>query len=233
MNATDKRAFSRVCRLGESAHVGSTFVKIEYRDGKLSISGVEGPKANGDARGGGGQIVMSGFDIEQYAPGWDRESVAKLADIWNAWHLNDMRAGCEHQRAEHWGEEDIEVVTYRLTSEALREKGQIKRAADDSLAKTGEAKITEEERLILSLPYTRTSAPDSEGVESGRYEVEKRETKRANWVHPEEHSRGVLGKACPVCGYKYGTRWLSEAVPADVLDWLEALPETDRTPAWV
>lgn len=33
--------------------------------------------------------------------------------------------------------------------------------------------------------------------------------------------------------YSYGSAWLYEEVPADVLDWLRALPDTDRTPAWV
>ena len=30
-----------------------------------------------------------------------------------------------------------------------------------------------------------------------------------------------------------GTAWLREDVPAVVLDWLRALPDTDQTPAWV
>jgi hypothetical protein len=34
-------------------------------------------------------------------------------------------------------------------------------------------------------------------------------------------------------GYKYGTRRLREEVPADVIDFLQSLPETDKTPAWV
>ena len=33
--------------------------------------------------------------------------------------------------------------------------------------------------------------------------------------------------------YKYGSAWLKIEVPADVLAWLAALPDTDRAPAWV
>jgi hypothetical protein len=30
-----------------------------------------------------------------------------------------------------------------------------------------------------------------------------------------------------------GTGWTREEVPQDVIDWLQALPDADRTPAWV
>jgi hypothetical protein len=34
-------------------------------------------------------------------------------------------------------------------------------------------------------------------------------------------------------GYRYGSGWLSEEVPAEVIDWLRGLPDTDAQPAWV
>jgi hypothetical protein len=34
-------------------------------------------------------------------------------------------------------------------------------------------------------------------------------------------------------GGKYGSKWWSEEAPQDVLEWLQALPDTDRKPAWV
>ncbi len=37
----------------------------------------------------------------------------------------------------------------------------------------------------------------------------------------------------PDKGYSYGSKWLLEEVPQEVLEWLAALPETDITPAWV
>ncbi len=37
----------------------------------------------------------------------------------------------------------------------------------------------------------------------------------------------------PDTGYEYGTAWLREEVPTEVLDWLRALPETIKTPAWI
>lgn len=33
--------------------------------------------------------------------------------------------------------------------------------------------------------------------------------------------------------YSYGSSWLYEELPAEIIAWLEALPSTDKTPAWV
>lgn len=37
----------------------------------------------------------------------------------------------------------------------------------------------------------------------------------------------------PDNGYRYGTKWLFEKVPDEVIAWLEGLPVSDLTPAWV
>lgn len=41
------------------------------------------------------------------------------------------------------------------------------------------------------------------------------------------------GDACPVCGYEIGSAWQKREVPADVIEFLSSLPNTDRTPNWV
>ena len=56
-------------------------------------------------------------------------------------------------------------------------------------------------------------------------------TTTAGWATQSEG--GILSKPCDVCGYHYGSAWLHEDVPAEVLEWLLALPDTDRRPAWV
>ena len=82
------------------------FVKVEYKEGRLSLTGVEGPKANGDAVGGCGQIVETlGREGFQPTPGngafW-MLNAKKLRAVWERWHLNDMRPECAHQRAAGW-----------------------------------------------------------------------------------------------------------------------------------
>ena len=51
--------------------------------------------------------------------------------------------------------------------------------------------------------------------------------------HTYESEGGILCKPCPICGYRYGSKWLKENVPDDVLDFLFSLPKTKTTPAWV
>lgn len=80
------------------------FVHVRFtHDGRLSITAVHGPRKDGDAYGGCGQHSEPLTDPAAiYAEGWTRADAARLAALWDAWHLNDMRAACEHQRALGW-----------------------------------------------------------------------------------------------------------------------------------
>lgn len=231
--------FSKVVRIGKAPRVGNVFCKIEYSDGRLSIRGVEGPISNGDARGGCGQIDMS-IDADyiaalEYAPGWDRESVTRFVEVWGAWHLNDMRAGCEHQRKIDTTRQ-VEVVSYKLTYEASKLRTDTLAAAAKAQLTGGPFNPTPTAKALALLDKwfaDRHEPPDADSPLSGCFEVAKREQKAIGWVRPDEHPDGMLCKPCEVCGYKYGSQWLREEVPADVLAWLAALPETDIKPAWV
>ena len=104
-----KHNFSKVVHIGKREDM-EIFAKVEYKDGRLSISGVEGPKRNGDSKGSCGQIVMSykEYDPRGYAsiaditpaPGWDSSTVKSFLDIWDRWHLNNLNAGSKVQ--EEW-----------------------------------------------------------------------------------------------------------------------------------
>ena len=76
---------------------GSLFVTVEWDGSRLSLTGVEGPKANGDAKGSCGQCVGSIDDLTTYAPEWDKAKAERLKGLWERWHLNDMRAGSPAQ----------------------------------------------------------------------------------------------------------------------------------------
>jgi hypothetical protein len=132
----------------------SVFIKIALKGDRLSISGVIGPKRNGNAYGSCGQINMSFRDNYKpndihYAPGWDKEKLEFLLALWDKYHLNDLQAACEHQRAVGW--------TWK--------------------------------------------------------------------THPS--------RECPICGYKLGHEWKAMDVPQWVVDWLFALPKSNKVPAWV
>ena len=81
---------------------GNLFIEIKLKDGNLSLSGVIGPLRNGDCKGSCGQISEHLKEITSFFDSWDTDKVKKLYDIWEEWHLNDLQAGCEHQRSEKW-----------------------------------------------------------------------------------------------------------------------------------
>ena len=102
------------------------FVKIEFTNGNLSISGVEGPQSNGDCRGSCGQIdwgynhrnpahndprYTEPAELTDYADGWTPDMWYTLLEYWHDWHLNDMRSACTHQRALGWDYEQHRGVT--------------------------------------------------------------------------------------------------------------------------
>ncbi|MCP4204243.1 MAG: hypothetical protein GY769_20190 [bacterium] len=211
---------------GTSADAGKVFVTIKWDGKRLSLTGVVGPKPSGDARGGCGQIDVAA-EVTKPAKGID---VARLADLWKRWHLNDMNAGCEHQRATLDLSKTVEIVTYQLTSEALSESGAVMTRAKKLLRDGETVQLSAEDRALAALPFQMTTAPDADSIGSGRYKVVKRETKSVGWVNVNEHPDGLLSKPCPECGYKYGTAWLREEVPADVIAELHALPTSDALP---
>jgi hypothetical protein len=170
-------AFTRIVHPGSSDETGRLFIKIEWRPhcdmnhdkrSRLSITGVEGPKANGNARGGCGQIVMSGLHVDTYntQEGWTTAMLNRLAVVWDRWHLNDMRAGTPAQ-----------------------------------------------------MQWLREREHEYPGYPIDHY----------TWAKEGLAAAGLQ----PDNGYSYGSAWLHEEVPDDVLTWLRDLPETNAHPAWV
>ena len=96
--------FTRIVRIGYSLETGNIYIKINFKDTRLSITGVEGPLKSGNCKGGCGQIGMGINDeyinnlILNLSDGWSKEKIEQLVYFWKRWHLNDMKAGCIHQR---------------------------------------------------------------------------------------------------------------------------------------
>lgn len=106
------------------------FCKIDFKDGRLSITGVVGPRKNGNAYCFGQCLV----DIRNGEPTkrWTKEMVEKFCSIWKEWHLNDMCPECEHQRALGWPELAREkVVIQKHGKETTEERGFIRFEEDD------------------------------------------------------------------------------------------------------
>lgn len=244
-------AFKKVVRIGSfvpswykvNKHV-HIFCKIEYSEGRLSISGVEGPLPSGNAVGSCGQIDMHLRDKQETitpASDWDRDMLAKFFAVWQEWHLNDMSPMCEHQRAHGWDEtakEKVNLYHWQLKSEILSQQKKLQERSLEALKRGEQVQLDREEQDLLGLPYsTITYRPEPFLT---HYEPKHRldgagavETKALGWLRPDEHPRGLLTKPCEVCSYKYGTAWKKREVPEDVLTFLRGLPVCDKKPAWV
>lgn len=213
------------------------FCRVKFEGGKLSISGVEGPLRNGDARGSCGQIEMhmGNGDGVKPAPGWTPALIQKFLETWRAWHLNDMRAGCEHQRAKGWGSENLEIMEFGINSKAW----ELKHAAEEEMVKAAQEgradSLTPAQVFLVGPDWAdkRYTLPADGSPLAGLYELKETKQELSGWAYESEHPRGVLMKPCPDCGYKYGSAWLKEEVPASVLEFLAGLPDSDKVPAWV
>lgn len=101
------------------------YVFCKYDGKRLSLSGVIGPKRNGDAYGSCGQIKDYLDIIDHFCGEWDKSSCDFLADIWNRYHLNDMHAGtiaqenCIDDYLKKWGDR----YDYNLACEILEASG--------------------------------------------------------------------------------------------------------------
>lgn len=233
------------CKYDNGYEEYNAFAKISYKDGRLSISGVIGPMRNGDSKGSAGQCydeISEGTPNEKQ--GWTSEMLDKFIEIWEEWHLNDMRPYCKHMKELGWDElakEKIEVRTYTLNHEGSSRQRECKDKTVQMLKEGKTFTPSYEEVMYANLPYSVTTYDDEPAVDMELYEFKLTdcigqsniEYKSRGWIRADESELGILCKPCPVCGYKYGTKWLIEEVPEDVLEFLYSLPESVKKPAWV
>lgn len=226
------QAFKKNVLAGESK-LGKVFLQIDYtikdKKGRLSITGVQGPLGNGDCRGSCGQCIdVLHNEMTAPASGID---VAKLADIWKRWHLNDMRPYCEHQRAWPFGE-TLEVQAY-TTTEKADDLATLMRLGRATPEEADLHALTEKIYHMLTVGSSENYPADDIArlLAAGTLKPWKVESKLAGWVYPYSHPRGLLGRQCPTCGYHYGSAWRYEEVPEDVLEYLRALPESNAMPS--
>lgn len=162
--------FKGKCDFGRVKDADEALVKVvvtwALNDGRFSMQGeVWEPIRGRWEMTSGGQCLDT---IKTLLP--NDKLFAEMHEIWSRWHLNDMRAGCEHQRAEKW-----------------------------------------DERPIYADKPTRAYVSHADGTSSWNM---------LTWLPVEKG--GLLSAPCPTCGYKYGTKWLKEELPQDVLDKINA-----------
>lgn len=198
----------------------NSFCKIEYQDGQLSITGVIDPKSNGNSWGSCGQCVD---EIRKGVPTkeWTSDMLQKFCDIWDEWHLNDMRPYCKHMKELGWdklAKEKVEIKTYKLTMEAFSKQQNAKRRALKCLKSHEGFFPTWEETICYILPYEQKTYNGSPLDRPEYYEFKEInslgdsniEYKIRGHMNYEDNELGLLGKECPICGYKYGHSWIKD-----------------------
>lgn len=179
--------------------------------------------------------------------GRDSEALAEFfpeALPWLPYHLNGMRAGCEHQRAGGWrncpgyhkpGEEcaapslefpDVRIYSHR---EYTTDKDARKVPAHRWLAvpKIGDTtNISGEVRQYC--PHC-SKGPARHADEASPVLPYREARAQMQWPAYRTADRcrhDALSVPCPVCGYAYGSAWLYEPIPAELLAsinaWLSA-----------
>lgn len=226
----------REISLGEANYYGETCpvtIEVEIKEsGELSICGNVWKPSRRDCYSCGQNYET----IVELFP--NNKAVARLAEVWKRWHLNHMHPECEHQRADGWHElasAKARMYNWTLTMSTYSRMDKLKKAQLAALAQHGTATITDEERRLLNLKYSFTSHLETLSDELAPfYELDRQtsysrpfEDKTLGWLKPSDHPNGILGKPCPVCGYEYGTKWLKEELPADIV--AEVTAWTDAT----
>lgn len=216
--------FERTIYIGNEAGLQEHHITVEIKfDGKrLSITGDISNRSKTQLYACG-QINMS-IDPKKinYADPWNEIRFTHFLAVWNRWHLNDMRAGCEHQERDWDKNKELQIPTYTWTTEYHNAR---ERAADGQMS-MGEYQLFRTiSQKALGVTIHENKAPEIIELllNAKTIKLDKIETKSAHWVTPNEHPEGILTKPCEICGYKYGTAWNCESVPEEVLEYLKTV----------
>lgn len=200
-------------------------VEIEYREenGKKVFSASADVWNNTHT-----DIICGGQCLDRIAPYINDPIFTEILRLWKLYHLNDMHPECEHQAAAGWRQKAGEKVTlyhWRMTREAHAEQKAAEKAAIIALKCGEKFKPTIKQRFFANLEYSLTTYTETPPADIAKYYEPKKplfagdkghtETKTLGWLRETEHPEGLLSKACPVCGYKYGTAWKYFPIPEE------------------
>ena len=180
---------------------------------------------------------VGGQCLDEIAKYIHDETFDEILRLWESYHLNSMRPECEHQRALGWDREAHELISsfaFSLDDDASAKAKRAKERAIECLKSGSTFVPTEEETTLSRLPST-VVLPTDEAPEHYKADVflfspkthERKESRGHVWFSKD--SRGILGKPCPVCGYRYGTSWKYMPIPdEDILKIREIMGLDER-----
>ena len=177
-------------------------------------------------------IVMGGQCLDDLAKYIHNPMFKKILRFWKLYHLNGMHPDCEHQYSLGWEEkalQKVKIYCFSLTNDAIRKQNAAKCAAISAL-KAGKTFIpTEEQQFFAFLKYDIKTPLDhlpnkiKDYYKPGSCINPPYEEKALGWLRPSEHPEGLLGRACPVCGYQYGYGWKYFPIPENDLHEIKKL----------
>jgi len=142
--------------------------------------------------------------------------IQRMCEIWDKYHLNDLKPGCVHQDV--WVNKKITITTYRLHNQATRRIDALKERVLNDARDDKMVKLHKGERILLGLKdYVKTDKDIPIDI-AEFYEVESSEEKTLDSLYEKEHPEGWLCKPCPICGYEYGTAWTFREIPAEIIE---------------
>lgn len=158
------------------------------------------------------------------------KEIKEIVKVWERWHLNDMRPNCVHQVGPDWTSRDVQIYHFTTKMSVFKATQQAEKRARLAIEQGSAFYPTVEETILANLKHSITqTTPDLSEELAKHYEPKKEttysrpvETKKTGWLSEKEHPEGYLSKPCPVCGYKYGSAWLTEEIPADVIKQIKS-----------
>lgn len=223
----------------------NAFARIEFDGTRLSITGVIAPMSDGNSLGSAGQCADE-MRLGTPTDKWTDEMLQKFCDIWDRWNDN-MRPYCSHMKELGWLDErneKIKVEDWTLSQESMNKRSAAEKRALSCLKK-GETFIpTKEETMYANLSYSLKIYNEEDNPLKQYYALRTKDNENGlehscthyetrGLINYKDNPLGLLCKPCPVCGYEYGSSWLTEEVPEDVIEWLSNLPRTTVKPAWI
>lgn len=225
LNKTTKKFYDVKTRFGKTVKV---VLEIETRDNNkgelvLSISGalydtykyVNGYRKDPIACG---QVDM---DIDYEAASDD---LKRILDIWKEYHLNDMHAECVHQEEagiRELASQPLYKAEYTMTHDTILEQRKVEDFIKKELVQNGTVTLSQEQRDLYTMKYSikkffLNADEAKENIPEG-YKLREVEATLRGHTSLSESEFGLLGKECPVCGYKYGHGWTYRPISEEIL----------------
>lgn len=210
--------FGKIDYNGSGGRINRVTVEIEYKEiaeGKKEFT------ASADVWNAlETDIICAGQCLDALEPYFRNNPLyMEILRLWENYHLNGMHPECEHQAKLGWREiakKPVTLYKWKLNYEAIKEQNAAEKMAKAALQEGKTFTPTEHETFMANLGYKITTAEDKLPEDIAKYyKPDGTETKTCGWLYETEHPEGILGKPCPVCGYKYGTAWNYFPIPKE------------------